>query len=121
LFFVTRIALRASGDLAALRVRKINSIREFSAITSVVLFSYMSFVQFAFVLVGVLAMLTPPTGPSSRPPTAYGITTAFLLISWVSSGVAFVVDRRRRYLRSMILKAERENAQLEDIMHKEDK
>jgi uncharacterized oligopeptide transporter (OPT) family protein len=100
LYFNIHIARRAIEDLAILRRQKINSIREYSAVTSVVLFAYLATIQFAFVLVGILAMVSlnsPRSGTAS-----FATTGIFLLLSFLSSGIGFIVDKRRRFLRDAL-------------------
>lgn len=118
LFFNTRVFRRAVGDLATLRVRRINSIREFSAITSMTLFGYLALVQYMFVFIGLIAMLAP--NPHDRTSTTgYAITVTFLLVSVMSSGIAFLIDKRRRALIALIDMFENEDDvdKLKEVLH----
>lgn len=118
LYYNGRIFRRAVGDLVVLRVRRINSIREYSATTSLILFGYLTLIQAMFVTIGVIALTAP--NPSSRvPATGYAITASFLILSVLSSGIAFAVDRRRRLLISIIDAMENEDdmAKLKEVIH----
>lgn len=118
LYYNTRIARRAAGDLATLRIKKINSIREFSAVTSLALFAYLALSQFMFVLIGVLSMLAP-NAKSGQSGAQFAVAGVFLLVSVTSSGIGFIVDKRRRALRRMIEALENEDdpAKLKEAIH----
>lgn len=118
LYYNMRIALSAAIDLTAIRIRRINSLREYAASTSLTLFCYLALIQVMFVLVGGLAMIAP--NHSNEPsPMSYVITAVFLLISLMSSAIAFIVNKRRRNLLEMIRAIEEETDvdKLREVIH----
>src|ERR1051326_4501774 len=52
LYYAFRLFVRALGDLGILRRSRINSIREYAAITTIILFGSHALVQFVFVQIG---------------------------------------------------------------------
>lgn len=109
LYYGIKIFRRATGDLFTLRRKKINSIREFSAMTTLILFGYLALMQFMFVLVGFLTMLAPQSNTNGAASTKFMVTGIFLLLSFLSSAIDYVVDKRRRSLRDMITALETED------------
>lgn len=95
LIFNTRQLLRAVGDFVELRRRRINSIREYAATTTVFMFTTWVLVQLMMVMVGTLAMTQPSASPAHISPTSYGITTGFVLISAILGLGGYIMDKRR--------------------------
>src|SRR4051812_33551516 len=61
-FFCGNVALRAMIQLLSMRVLKINSIREYAAITTVIAFLSWTAVQMVFAVIGIIAMVVPNPG-----------------------------------------------------------
>jgi len=99
LYFNVSLFWRASIDLAALRLNKINHIREHAAVTHVLSFAGMSFVQFVMLLIGLMAM-TIPDNPVSK--FRYAVATIFIIVSFVLALLGWVQESRRRHLLRMI-------------------
>lgn len=117
LFYNGRILRRAAGDLAVLRVRRINSIREFSAITTITLFAYLTVVQALFVMIGGIALITPQADKITT--TGYTITVVFLIVSLMSGMIGWLIDKRRRSLIRIIDALENEDdlVKLKEVIH----
>lgn len=87
------------------KIRRINSIREYAAITTLTLFLALVMVQIMFVVVGLLAMTVP--SPNGRvQPLSYIITAAFVIVSATFGAVGYVQDRRRQHIVKMIQEIE---------------
>lgn len=95
-FYNLRILRRALGDLFDLKKRKINSIREYAARLTVFVYGMLTFVQFVFSLMGLLAMLIPPTsGTTAVNSLQLLLTLGFLTVSAVMALGAFINERGR--------------------------
>lgn len=105
LVFNARQLRRAVVDVSDLRRLRINSIREYAAITTVLMFLTWTITQFMFVLVGAIAMTS--VSPNNKvTPTSYVITVAFILISALFALAGYVIDIRRSKLIEKILEIE---------------
>jgi hypothetical protein len=105
LFFNCKALARAAGDLLAVKIRRINSIREYAAITTMSMFIAMVIVQVVFVIDGALAMSIPSPNNHVQP-LSYVITSSFILCSFILSLLAYVQDKRRNNIIEMIKQAE---------------
>lgn len=104
LVFNARLAYNAVIDLVSLRVRQINSIREYAAITTVIAFASWAIVQMIFVFIGVVAMLNVNV---SRVSTFQYVTVGVFLCGTILLSMAgYTVDRRRRHIQEMIANIE---------------
>ena len=104
LYYAQKLLARAGGDFTSLRKRKINSIREYAALTTVLLYSAITIVQFLFVLIGIVSMMIV-----NRPSTSAGqmmVATSFLLVSAMLDVALFVVEKRREALVKKIMEIE---------------
>jgi hypothetical protein len=97
MLFNGRQLRRAVGDFVELRRRRINSIREYAATTTVFMFATWTLVQMMFVLVGLVAMTVP--SPNRRvAPTSYVLTGAFVMTSFFLAVGGYIIDQRRKAL-----------------------
>lgn len=109
LFYAYKLLLRAGGDFTMLRRLGINSTREYAAITTVVLFTAITIVQFMFVLVGILTMFL-----ENHPATSRGqlmVAASFLLVSVVLDLMLIIVERRRAELLKKLEKGQGDGTQ----------
>lgn len=97
---------RSLVDLLTLKIRKINSIREYSALTTLMAYGTWAFVQFIFVLIGVDAMTREPR-PGGVKRQIFSLV-CFLTVSVLLSCTAFIIERRRQALISKIKELEEE-------------
>lgn len=96
LLFNGRQLRRAVGDLSYVKRRRINSIREYSAMTTTFMFFSWTFVQAIFVALGIIALVSHnSTKPS---PSQYGLTMGFIAVSIFLALAGFIIDTRRREL-----------------------
>lgn len=94
--FNGRITWRALQDLLSLRARRINHIREYAAITTVVLFLDATIVQVGFLAVGVVQMTTPGTHVNGGiPPQQYVTAGIIVAMELLLAAGAAIVERRR--------------------------
>lgn len=101
LYFNMHVLIRAAGDFLSVKVRRINSIREYAATTTLQLFITLVIVQLMFVVDGILAMTVP--SPNNRvQPLSYVITASFVIVSFVLALLGFMQDRRRHNIVHMI-------------------
>lgn len=108
LYFAWKLLARAGGDLVMLRRRKINSTREFAALTTLFLFACIMIVQFLFVMVGVISMML-----TNHPGTTAGqtmIATSFLLVSAMMDVMLFITEKRREELLRKLKEQEEKDA-----------
>lgn len=97
--FCARITNRAIIDLISLRIRRINSIREYAAITTLWCFVTWTLVEFSFCMAGVNAMTVPNPDSKIHPPAQQYITLGiFEFMSFLLAWAAFTIDRRRIFL-----------------------
>ena len=101
--FCSRTLGRALGDLFVLRYSKINSVREYSAITTVIAKGTWCGIQLGLVVIGIIAMTK---SNSNGPWTSLILDIIFVCFSGVCSLGAFTVDKRRRELIDMIRETE---------------
>jgi hypothetical protein len=95
LLMASRLLSRAAGDLVVLRVSKINSIREYAAMTTLYLFATVCVIEFVFTLIGFVAMSLP----NARVTTGgYVIGSLFICVTFALSIMLFLVERRRQVL-----------------------
>jgi hypothetical protein len=93
----TRLFFKAGGDLVELKLRRINSIREFAAVTTMILYGCLTLVQFMFVVIGVFLMFIPNNAhPYS--PGQYVVATAFITVSAIFDITLLVLEARRQEL-----------------------
>lgn len=97
LIFNAKQLRSAVGDFIELRRRRINSIREYAATTTVYMFTTWTLVQGMMVGVGVLAMTVPSPGARVQP-TSYAISAAFIGVSAMLGIGGYVMDKRRSAL-----------------------
>lgn len=90
-----RITRRSLQDLDYVRVRKINSIREYSARLTVVTYTSWTVVQGVFVLMGAIAMTIAPTTNRAVTPFQIVLTSGFLAVSILLAVIAYVNERGR--------------------------
>lgn len=95
LAFNTVTTFRASIDLLTLRVKKINSIREYAAITTLLAYGSWTFIQFVFVVIGLNAMSKPTPGNAEKQIFAL---VCFLTISIFLALLAIIIEQRRTIL-----------------------
>ena len=107
LYYAFRLFVRALGDLGILRRSRINSIREYAAITTIILFGSHALVQFVFVLIGAIAMTLPSQGGSASAGQR-AVAAAFILVSLVMNTTLFVVEKRRSWLVAKLAEMEEE-------------
>ena len=98
--FCARVALRATIQLLSLRALRINSMREYAAVTTVIAFTSWTTVQAFFTLIGAVAMSVVNPTPLSL--TQYTILALFVAGSVSLSWAAYVVDKRRIELKQKI-------------------
>jgi hypothetical protein len=85
--------IRAAADLIVLRIKKINSIREYAAMTTMCAYASWTLTQLIFVLIGVHAMSRPPVSAESSRQLFPLI--CFLFISAILAGTSIFIERRR--------------------------
>jgi 4-hydroxybenzoate polyprenyltransferase len=84
--------VQAVRDYVFVKKNKINSIREYAATTTFLMFASWTLVQFVFVVIGFLAMLVEsPNNVVS--PVSYVLTMAFVVVS----ALLAVTSRRSRW------------------------
>lgn len=105
LFFNLRQLTRAVVDFREVRRRRINSIREYAASTTLYMFGSWTFIQVVFVLVGIAAM-TIPSPQSLVSSVQYAILIGFVGISFFLAISGYIVDNRRAVLINMIAQME---------------
>lgn len=103
-FFCARVALRATLHLVSLRIRRINSIREYAAVTTVIAFASWTATQLVFVLAGVAAMVAH--NHLGLTVTSYALSGLLVLGSVLLSWAAFETDRRRQAIENKIIQIE---------------
>lgn len=108
LIYNAKILHRALDDFFEVRARRINSLREYSARLTVFVYVMLSFVQAAFVLIGVISMIIPPANHST-PVSALQIvlTSIFIFVSFVLAAGAYINERGRRQLVAKIAELEK--------------
>lgn len=106
LYYAIRLFSRATGDLVILRKRRINSIREYAAITTIIMFSCMTLVQFMFVVIGGIAMTIPKHETHATTKSEWVVTTGFILVSFSLDIMLFLTERRRQQLLTKIQEIE---------------
>ena len=104
LIYSLKLMGRSATDLFAIRIKKINSIREYAAITTVILFVTLTLVQFLFVLIGVVAMLAEQSTSGSR--TGYVVAALFIFVSFMLDVSLYTVEKRRSALVKKIAEIE---------------
>jgi len=109
LYFNLHVFWRAAGDFLTVKIRKINSIREYAAVTTLQLFTALVIIQLMFVVDGGLAMTVPSPNNKVQPLT-YIITASFILVSALMALVGFMQDRRRANIIHMIKEVENDSA-----------
>lgn len=108
LIYNARIFGRAIEDLFEVRVRKINSLREYSARLTVFTYGILTFAQFAFVMIGIVAMfIPPPPGNPTVNPLQVLLTVMFIAVSAVMATGAYINEHGRRKLVDKIAELER--------------
>lgn len=92
-----RLLWRSGTDLVVLRVKRINSIREYAAMTTVYLFSALTIVQFLFMLIGGILMMRPET---NEHPTGgvFIVGSLFIMTSMIFDVLLLLVERRRQVI-----------------------
>lgn len=99
-----KITRTAAADLVALKMRRINSIREYAARTTLVAFGLWSMVQLLFVLIGIVSLIRPERNAAD--PLTYSIMVGFILVSFILAVGTFLVERLRQRLIEMIAEIE---------------
>lgn len=95
----------AGSDLVGLKIRRINSIREYAAITTLILYGCLMIVQFMFVMIGVILMFVPnPDRPYSV--GQYVVASAFITVSAVFDVTLLTLEARRQELLRKIAEIE---------------
>ena len=112
LWFNGRVFRRAAGDYIELRRRRINFIREYAAITTMIAFGTWTVGQLMFALVGAVAMAQPNVS-SSLTPTQAAITVCFILVAVLFALSAYIVDVRRQVIVRKIAEMEEGFEELE--------
>lgn len=103
LLFNSRQLVGATTDYMYIRRRRINSIREYAAITTFVMFGSWVCIQAVFVFVGIIAMTQPnPTNNQKPQFLQFLLVIAFCSCSVFMAVVGYVVDVRRRHIVSLI-------------------
>lgn len=104
-WYAMRLLRRALGDLNSLRVNRINSIREYSAMVTVYTYFLFTFVEFGFIVAGCAAMLAKPANPDhSITAVQLIVTVTFLMINFVLGFGCMVIERRRNAIIEMVSK-----------------
>lgn len=116
-YYQMRLLIRAGGDIATLRARKINSVREYAAITTVLLFFFLAFVQFCFVVVGLTLMTQ--VNPHKAGIAPYTTVSIFLTVSFISATFSFLIERRRKSLLRMLeaIELEDDPEKLKEVLY----
>lgn len=102
-YYNMQLLVKASIDLVSLRARKINSIREHAAQTTLMLFATLASVQFVFVLLGFVALATPDHAHSR---TDYVFSIIFIMVSFALALMGYVQNVRREALIALIEQVE---------------
>jgi len=100
LYFNVRLFWRATIDLATLRQLRINHIREHAAVTHVLSFAGMTFVQFALLVVGLYTLTATDQARTNR--SGYAIAAILILVNFVLVLLGWIQESRRRRLIQMI-------------------
>lgn len=101
LYYNARVFSRALGDWMLVRINEINGIIDYSAATTLSLFTALLVVQIMFVLDGVLAMcISSPNNHVQG--LSYIITSSFVLVSVIMAGTGYIQDKRRQALAAKI-------------------
>lgn len=103
LAFNSVTTFRAIIDLLTLRIKQINSIREYAAVTTLLAYSSWALIQFIFVLIGANAMTKPAPGGANRQIFALA---CFLSISVFLALLAITIEQRRTTLVEKLRKLE---------------
>jgi len=103
LYYAGKLLRSATIDLVILRRNRINSIREYAAITTMIMFFMSALVQFMFVLIGVVLMTTK-NGSSQSPQIL--IFSMFVTVSLSKNFLLYIVNTRRRKLIEKIKEVE---------------
>lgn len=101
-----KLLYASAGDYYFLKIRKINGVRDYAAMTSLVLFTSVAICNFMFVLIGGIAMVSINTGYTHS--QAF-IAASFILVSLFLDIGIITVDRRRRILLQKIRGIENHN------------
>lgn len=109
LYFNASHFRQAVGDYVWVRHRRINSIREYAAITTMLMFGSWTLVQLAFVLLGGVAMLIPQQRVVGTGQLAFSVS--FILVSAFLAIMSYILNARRKKLIEKI-------ADLEDFSDK---
>lgn len=107
-----RLLAAAIGDLRFLRANHINGDRSLVALDVIVSKAIYASVQTAFVLIGVVAMLTPSPHASGRPTVAAIVTTAVFVLTALTFTTHSILrwHWREEYIRRRLARHEREAA-----------
>ena len=96
-FYGVRLVRRSSFEFASLRRDKINGIRDYAALTTLLLYSAITLVMVGDSVIGLVAM-TQPT-PARKPTvTTWTLTSIFIFTTFVLAGTLYLVERRRNVL-----------------------
>lgn len=104
LVFNTKILFAATTDLFYLRYRRINSIREYAAMTTVYAFGSAALVQLGYFIVGVNAMTA--NDPMHHTAKQAVTLVVFVFTSVTLSSMAIIIERRRNILKKKLEEAE---------------
>jgi hypothetical protein len=97
--------VQAVRDYVYVKKKKINSIREYAATTTFLMFASWTLVQFVFVVIGFLAMLVEsPNNVVS--PVSYVLTMAFVVVSALLAVSGYITNARRQALIKKIAEIE---------------
>lgn len=97
LVFLVVLLFKSLTDWIWVITNRINGIREYAAINSVIVFSSMALTQFVFVLIGIIAMLEP--SPNQKVQTlSYVIGSLFSLASASKTIFAIILVIRKKRL-----------------------
>lgn len=98
--FTSRMLYRATEDLLYLRVQKVNGFREFSATTTIWVFTTLTLIQFIYVIIGGVAMTIPTNDHVSSGSVAVG--GILVVTSFFFDIMAYIINARKGRLVEML-------------------
>ena len=105
LFYAVRLVRRASSDFQVLRRAQINGVRDYAALTTLMLFSAVAITQLGFFVIGLLSVTQAPRGGRVSP-LSWVLAGVFIMVAAVLALTTFLVEKRRQSLLDRIAAGE---------------
>jgi len=98
LLYCLRLFWSSIQDWRYLTERGLDSIREYAAVNSVLIFATMTTTHLSFVVVGIVAMSIPPSTQHVIAPIYYVMAGIFMFTSSVKTLLAIIITTRKNNL-----------------------